>query len=78
MDISFDDNILAVGYDNCRLETIDLQKLIHDVDEISEGMTDGSKYILDNYKTKQSMVLCCKFTYENLLLAVSVLCGDYK
>lgn len=37
-----------------------------------ENALAHARYIVASYKTKQSKVLCLKFTYENLLLGVAL------
>ena len=81
MDISQEDAILAIGYENNKVELIDLPKAKSEIDEFVGGDQSGSatvKYILAGYKTKQSQVLCLRFTYENLLLAVSLFVPETK
>jgi len=62
MDISQEDTILAIGYENAKIELIDLVKA---------KVNNSEKYVLNTYKTKQTSILCLKFSYENLLLAIS-------
>ena len=77
MDISQEDTILAIGCDNTRVELIDLQKAKSDMDETAME-SSNSRYLMASYRTKQSTVFCLKFTYENLLLAVSLFSTDNK
>ncbi len=72
MDISQEDSILAVGYENHKVELIDLPKAKTEIEEFAGGDPSTGKYILSGYKTKQSLIMVLKFTFENLLLAVSV------
>lgn len=79
IDISQDDVILAIGYDNMKIELVDLQKLKADIDDMGmEPATSNTKNILASYRTKQSIIFCLKFTYENLLLAVSLFCPENR
>ena len=80
MDVSQEDTILALSYENARVELMDLMKAKTDIDEfaVDQTGTGAGKYILASYKTKQSVVFCMKFSYENLLLAVSLFCPETK
>jgi len=73
MDVSQEDAILAIGYENNKVEILDLVKFRNEPEDLVGESTGSnvSKYLLASYKTKQSPVLLLKFTYENLLMAVS-------
>jgi hypothetical protein len=74
MDISQDDAILTVSYENSRLELFDLFRMKNEIEEMpgEQNMLMPTKYLVTSYKLKQSRILCLKFTYENLLLGIAL------
>lgn len=71
LDVSQEDAVLAVGYANSKVELVDLVKVKKEAEEVLNDAGNSDRYILNTYKTKQTSVLCVKFTYENLLLAIA-------
>ena len=78
MDISQDDIILSVSYENSRLELFDLLRVKNDIEEMpgEQNILMSTKYTITSYRLKQSKALCLKFTYENLLLGIALHCSD--
>ena len=78
IDISMDDSILAVGYENSKIELIDLNKVNNDKEAFSGDSVSTDKYVIRSYKTKQTSVLRVRFTYENLLLGIYVFAPESR
>ena len=78
IDISMDDSILAVGYENSKMELIDLNTVNNDKEAFSADSVSTVRYVMRSYKTQQTSLLRGKFTYENLLLGISIFAPESR